>query len=474
MLFTSLSFLMLLSATFALYYLPFLARFQVLILIVASFVFYASAKPWLLAILVLSCAVNAVSSFGIFRSESLAAQRGWAVLGVAVNLGLLVFFKYSRLIFQSLGGDVSQVQGIGGFLLTIPLPIGISFFTFQGISLVIDTFRWKKKGEPIPFFARTFWRHFYNTTFFKAFFPQLIAGPIVKAHQFLPQIGPKRFSELNWEPAFRFLVTGYFLKMVIADNLKDQTFWIAPPYFLGYSTINLAGLLFGYSMQIFADFAGYSLIALGLAEIFGYRLPQNFRFPYVSRTFSEFWTRWHISLSTWLREYLYIPLGGNRKGKGRTYFNLFTVMFLGGLWHGAAWSYAVWGTFHGLALAAERLLQGNSQEKRSHWALDGLRMVFVFAFVTLAWLLFKLPHFGDVIEYVKAMGRNTGLPLNKVMMMLIAIYSLPVLLYHAHHLSEGGALEKRLGEWRFIGYGVMLFLIAVSAGGSGEFIYFQF
>ncbi len=474
MLFTSLAFLMLLGATFALYYLPFLARFQVFILIVASFVFYASAKPWLLAILVLSCAVNAVSSFGIFRSESLAAQRGWAVLGVSVNLGLLLFFKYSRLLFESVGGDLRQVHGIGGFLLTIPLPIGISFFTFQGISLVVDTFRWKKKGEPIPFFARTFWHHFYNTTFFKAFFPQLIAGPIVKAHQFLPQIARKYFSQLRWDTAFRFLVTGYFLKMVIADNLKDQTFWIAQPYFLSLSTLNLAALLFGYSMQIFADFAGYSLIALGLAELFGYRLPQNFRFPYISRSFSEFWTRWHISLSTWLREYLYIPLGGNRSGAGRTYFNLFTVMFLGGLWHGAAWSYAVWGTVHGVILAAERLVHSDKREAASHWAEHALRIAFVFSLVTMAWLLFKLPHFGDVVGYLKAMAHNARLPISKVMLILIALYSIPVLLYHAHHLYASNNPNRGFLKWHFFFYGAMLFLIAVSSGGSGDFIYFQF
>jgi alginate O-acetyltransferase complex protein AlgI len=473
-LFNSLPFLILLAATFALYHFPPFARLQVLILIAASFVFYAYAKPWLLLILILSCTVNAVSSYGIFRSDGVGARRAWAVLGVSVNLGLLLFFKYSRLIYESLGGDASRMGGVGGFLLTIPLPIGISFFTFQGISLVVDTFRWKGKGDPMPFFANRFWRHYYNTTFFKSFFPQLIAGPIVKAYQFLPQIGPKRLRDLNWEAAFRFLVTGYFLKMVVADNLKDQTFWIAPPYFLGYSSVNLAAMLFGYSMQIFADFAGYSLIAMGLAELFGYHLPHNFRFPYISRTFSEFWTRWHISLSTWLREYLYIPLGGNRKGEGRTYANLFIVMFLGGLWHGAAWSYAVWGTFHGVALAVERFFQGNKAGPAAGGWKGGLRVLLVFSLVTLAWLLFKLPRFGDVVEYLAAFGRNLHVPSNKAMVVIIALYSLPVVAYHAHHAYASAHPSALSRGWHYLIYGVMLFMIAASAGGTGEFIYFQF
>ena len=281
MLFTSLPFLILLGITLFLYYVPFLQRAQVLLLIAASFVFYAYSKPWLLLILILSCTINAVSSYGIFRSTGWPARRAWAVLGVGVNLGLLLFFKYSRLLFESFGGNTHELRGVGGFLLTIPLPIGISFFTFQGISLVVDTFRWKQKGSSIPFFPRNFWHHFYNTTFFKAFFPQLIAGPIVKAHQFLPQIGTKYLYRVRWDVAFRFLVTGYFLKMVVADNLKDQTFWILAPYFVTLSSVDLTTMLFGYSMQIFADFAGYSLIALGLAELFGYHLPENFRFPYI-------------------------------------------------------------------------------------------------------------------------------------------------------------------------------------------------
>src|SRR6185503_4842592 len=264
----------------------------------------------------------------------------------------------------------------------------------------------------------SFGAHLRRTLLYLTFFPQLIAGPIAKAHFFYPQIGPKPLSGIDWPLAIRALVTGYFLKMVVADNLQDQTFWIAYPHFLNYSSLNLAAFLFGYSMQIFADFAGYSLIAIGLAALFGYRLPQNFDFPYLSQSFSEFWTRWHMSLSAFLREYLYYPLGGNRKGPLRTYANLMIVMTLGGLWHGAALSYAVWGAWHRAAL--------------------------VFTFVSLAWLLFKLPNFSEAYAYSVALFENYRLPTNPAFLFLITLYSLPVIAYHALHLMRarhGRALD---------------------------------
>jgi alginate O-acetyltransferase complex protein AlgI len=240
----------------------------------------------------------------VYHGREQGRRKLWAAIGVIGNLALLLFFKYSNLLYLSLGGDLGKVDGIGELLISIPLPIGISFFTFQGISLMIDSYRLKESGKPGEFYSADFLRHWYNTTFFKAFFPQLIAGPIVKARQFLPQIGAKFYREIRFDAAFKALVMGYFLKMVVADNLKDQTFWIAVPFFQNLSSPNLILMLVGYSMQIFVDFAGYSLIAVGIAELFRFRLPQNFNYPYIARSFSEFWTRWHISLSSWLKEYL--------------------------------------------------------------------------------------------------------------------------------------------------------------------------
>jgi alginate O-acetyltransferase complex protein AlgI len=319
-----------------------------------------------------------------------------------------------------------------------------------------------------------FRQHLKNTALFKAFFPQLVAGPIVTAPQFYPQIRPKSVGEIHWDGAFRALVLGYFLKMVVADNLADCTLWLFYPSFLRFSRSGLLMLLFGYSIQIFADFAGYSLIAIGWARLFGYELPTNFDFPYLSRSFTEFWHRWHISLSTWLRTYLYFPLGGNRKGPVRTYFNLFAVMFLGGLWHGAAWSYALWGTFHGLALAGERLCRRRVRLPRNRFVEIG-RVLIVFSFVTIAWLFFKLPRIEDVGAFVKALATAKPQRLFFENTYWIFIYTVPVLLYYGLHLIK---LEPRrarvIKEFEFVFLAAMLAGLALNSGSSTRFIYFQF
>jgi len=232
-------------------------------------------------------------------------------------------------------------------------------------------------------------------------------------------------------------------------------------------------LLFGYSIQIFADFAGYSLIAIGLGKLFGYHLPDNFNFPYIASSFSEFWRRWHISLSTWLRDYLYIPLGGNRKGEVRTYINLFIVMLLGGFWHGAAWSYAVWGAAHGFFLLAERFLfksHVNSQ-KRSY-----IGMIIVFFIVTLLWLLFKLTDFNHVIYFLQSVVQNFSMPLKFGMKELtLVLFSVAVITFHICYLmKENSVFRKYFDKSEFIWYGLMAFFIFTNSGSQGEFIYFQF
>lgn len=465
MLFNSLPFFILVLITFVIYYLPLFSRYQISVLVVSSLIFYSYHQPILVLLLLFSCFINIITSYYIVYGD-IRNKKQIAVAGVVLNLIALCFFKYSPLFAKTF---LSSDNSIAEFLISIPLPIGISFFTFQGISLVIDVFKGKyfNNKEVIPL---SFLEHSRRIIFFISFFPQLIAGPIVKAHDFIPQITIKKFSQIPWEDCFKNLVIGYFLKMVIADNLKEFTFWISYPYFMNFKTLPLLGLLFGYSCQIFADFAGYSLIAIGLAYLFGYQLLTNFNFPYIATSFKEFWKRWHISLSSFLMEYLYIPLGGNKKGKARTYFNLMLTMFLGGLWHGAAWSYAVWGIFHGLALAIERLLTDKIKVPKNVLT-EILKASIVFTFVTFAWLLFKLPNFTDVIAFVNSVIKNEGRD-SYVMLFYIFIYSLPVLLYHLHYLSKGWSLNYR--KFEYIPYGVMLFLIATNSGPSGSFIYFQF
>lgn len=503
MLFTSFPFWLLVLLTFFLYYLPKCQKVQVPILIGASFVFYGWSSPSLLLLLWVSIFINAITSFKVAQLSSKTGRLFWAVLGVFSNLVILGLFKYGGLL-TNLGLQIFNVSeqpttGILSLFLHLPLPIGISFYTFQGISLVIDVLREEEMGaeetgsDRALFAPETFREYLFKTSFFISFFPQLVAGPIVKAKDFYPQIQPKSFKDIPWEIVFHSLVVGYFLKMVIADNLKDYTFWISYPYYEGLSTLTNLVLLFGYSMQIFADFAGYSLIAIGIGAAFGYTLPQNFNFPYISRSITEFWRRWHISLSMWLRDYLYIPLGGNRKGHFRTYFNLTIVMALGGLWHGAAWSYAIWGIFHGVGLAVERLLGINQKSRnpnprsRPLWQQvfwDSLRIIVVFCFVSLGWLLFKLPEFDHVVDFLFTLIRNVGVKPALIYIIPVMIFSLPVILYHLPHFPS---LENQITESLEAGYGkvlkrifhdlvfgIMLVLLLLNSGSANEFIYFQF
>lgn len=478
MLFTSFSFFILVAIAFVFYYSTEQQKIQILILIVASFIFYAWNFPALLLLLMLSISVNSVASYSITNTGNKNLKQLYAILGVVLNLTILGFFKYSPLIGSTF---FSKTSTMGQFLVSIPLPIGISFFTFQGISLVVDTFTDKEfslaqnRGEK-------FSKHLAKVSLFKAFFPQLVAGPIVKAHDFIPQIKPKYLSEVDWEICFRSILTGYFLKMVIADNLKDQTYWIAFPWFSDISLSGLLTLLFGYSMQIFADFAGYSLIAIGIAALFGYRLMDNFLFPYISTSFSEFWRRWHISLSNFLKEYLYIPLGGNRRGRGRTYINLLLTMMLGGLWHGAAWNYAVWGVYHGSLLASERFVKESFNFKSLFNLPQGIVLfikgILVFTAVSFGWLLFKLPNFTQVINYLQAIVNNELFRVQDIdIIFFILIYSIAIIAYHFIYIYRGIEHDfglKRLKKIEPIVYGMMLFLLLSNRGSSGDFIYFQF
>ena len=466
MLFNSFIFLELVIVTFVLYYIPLLSKFQIPMLIISSLLFYSYSQPELVILLLVSVTINIVSSYYIVYGTN---KKSYAVFGVVCNLGILIFFKYGPLIAATFFG---QTNTVGNFFVNMPLPIGISFFTFQGISLVVDVYSQKFKDNKL-LVPRSFIQHAERILFFKSFFPQLVSGPIVKAHDFIPQIKTKFLSEIAWESCFKSIVAGYFLKLVIADNLNDFTFRIAHPFFLGQSSFVLITLLYGYSCQIFADFAGYSLIAIGISKLFGYNLMDNFNFPYISTSFKEFWKRWHISLSSFLMEYLYIPLGGNKKGKIRTYVNLMIVMLLGGLWHGASWSYALWGIFHGLALAIERLFNDNFKIKLSTPVLI-LKGILVFGYVSLAWLLFKLPDLNHVAEYFKCIYKNSKLETNIRIIIYIVTYSYPIIIYHLLYLFKRKYEHINLKKLEFLFYAVMIFLIFTNSSSSESFIYFQF
>lgn len=468
MLFNSFIFIALLLVTFILYYIPRLGKYQIAILILASLVFYSYDQFEFVLLLLFSAGVNIVTSYYVVYGN-VKRRKILALTGVIANLCILAFFKYSPLISLTF---LDPNESIGRFLLHLPLPIGISFFTFEGISLLMDV--WKEKyveGKRIV--NKSLVKHAQHTLFFISFFPHLIAGPILKAHQFFPQMKQKYFKEIQWEAAFKNLTIGYFLKMVVADNLKDFTHLMSEPYY--FSSITLLLMLFGYSFQMFADFAGYSLIAIGLAKLFVYNFSINFNFPYISTTFKEFWKRWHISLSTFLMEYLYFPLGGSRKGKARTYLNLIITMTLGGLWHGVSWTYALWGFGHGMALAIERFIEDKIKIKQNYFTKI-IGCIIVFTFFSLAWIVFRSST-RESISFVYYLRENITKSLTMLDIHLIVfmfVYSLPVVLYHIAYLCKDKKYWPQFKRVEYFFYAIMLFLIATNSGTTGSFIYFQF
>ncbi len=478
MLFNSWTFAIFLPLVFLLYHAVRRAGWQVGVLIVASFVFYGWHTPWLVLLLIASTALNAAAAQALMSPGTPVVRRRWVLTGaLAFNLGALAFFKYAGLLARTLLPESWRAQL--PWLGAIPLPSGISFYTFQGISLVMESWRAGPAGFPglaPPLGARAVaWFH-ARVWFFKAFFPQLVSGPIVKAGEFFHQIGVKRWGDVDWDGAMRKLVLGFFLKLVVADNLKEATGVLHYPEFLELPRLNLLLLLYGFSFQILADFAGYSLIAQGLAKLFGYELPINFNHPYLAVSITEFWRRWHISLSSWLRQYLYLPLGGNRRGEARTYINLFLVMFLGGLWHGAAWGFAIWGTAHGLLLAFERFTGvGRGHPEDWPWWRRVLGIAVTFNLVSLLWLLFKLPDIRQAGAYLGCLATNPGGILPQYAFVTL-LFGLPVVLHHLWGALRTGSVlpTARWHHAETAVYGVLLAAIWVNAGTPGDFIYFQF
>ncbi len=322
-------------------------RLYVVGLLLLSWVFYGWHVPAYLALLLLSTGVDYVAARAIAAAPAASAgrRRAWLAASLAVNLGLLGYFKYGGFLAANLAAVLGESAGSAWRVI---LPVGISFYTFQSMSYTIDVYRGVVRAEP----------SFARFACYVAFFPQLVAGPIVRAGDFLYQLGryrPLRLRVLG-EGAY-LIVRGLFLKMVVADNLGRvvDSHWAEAAAGAGDGWVAFSLLVF-FACQLFCDFAGYTDIARGVAYHLGFRLPINFDAPYLATTFSDFWRRWHISLSTWFRDYVYVPLGGNRRGGARTALNLLLVMLAAGLWHGANWTFVLWGALHGVAVAGERML----------------------------------------------------------------------------------------------------------------------
>lgn len=492
MLFNSWEFLILLLITLACFYaVPRSAAqkcIQTTIFIIASAIFYAWEDWRLLSLLIISCGGNAAATVHILSKKAAGDDAGvkrWVKGAVILNLVLLGLFKYAGLIVSSIPGIPQQWVS---WVCSIPLPIGISFYTFHGISMVVDMSRGKVHAydrmiqtEPK---SRLYTITMRDMGLYLLMFPQLIAGPIIKAHYFWPQLKAKLWNNIDWARALRYLVTGYFFKMVVADNLAPVTEVLTSAEYIRQADgITLLILLLGYSVQIFADFGGYSMIAIGLAALFGYRFPINFNFPYISTSLTQFWQRWNMTLSAWLKDYLYIPLGGNRKGAVRTYINLFLVMFLGGLWHGADWKFALWGSMHGLVLAAERFVMHTSWGKKMQIP-QWISIPYCLVIVCGLWTTFLMPDIETVqLFFVQVCSRFCCSPaalISNPAIYSVAVFSSFIILYHIW----GWRRENRQkhtpylrGTLSFRGacvYGFMLFMILTNSGPQCGFVYFQF
>jgi len=381
--FVSRDFALLLLVVLALLVMVRPVRWRKAIVLGASCVFYGYWDWRFLAMIIFVTVLDYAIALRMADSPDPRRRKALLVLSLVVNLGLLAVFKYFNFFIGSLGLLLAPL-GWQLATLQIILPVGISFYTFETLSYVIDVYRGTAKPT----------RSLLDYAVFVTFFPRLVAGPIMRASHFLPQLErgvPLKFE--NIVDGSQIFIRGMFKKIVIADNvsmLVDRVY--AAPALFAPATVWLSVL--AYSIQILCDFSGYSDMAIGLGRMLGFDLPMNFNLPYTAQSIGEFWRRWHISLSTWLRDYLYIPLGGSRRGTARTYANLMITMLLGGLWHGASWDFVFWGGLHGLYLAVERLLGvGRSGREGEGWKfpLSWLKAVAVFMLVSVTWIFFRSP-----------------------------------------------------------------------------------
>ena len=445
-------------------------RLRLLFLLGASYFFYAQSGARFLALIWACSSADYLLSHAIGRAQDSHARKAWLGLTVVMNLGVLGYFKYTKF-----GLDTAQA-GLDALGIHVPvpivsvaLPVGISFFTFESMSYVIDVYR--KEIEPHPSYLE------YLT--FVAFFPHLVAGPIVRPRDLLPQLArPPRFDEHEASAALLLIATGLLKKLAIADylglNLVDRVF-DAPTQ---YSALECYVAIVGYAVQIYTDFSGYTDIAIGSAALLGVRFPANFAAPYQAHDLVDFWRRWHISLSTWLRDYLYIPLGGNRHGRLRTYLNLIATMVLGGLWHGPKWTFVVWGGLHGVALACNRAFRERFGDvlRGTPW-LRAVSTAATFHFVLVAWVFFRADSFRQARAVFGELGTLTTYHPN-LDPRVLGVLALGLGMHFLPQKLEV-TLRERFSALPGILQGLALFavLLLVRRMASAEavpFVYFQF
>lgn len=471
MLFNSLSFVVFLIIVLVLYYSKiFNWTGKKRMLLLSSYIFYGLWNPPLVILLWISTIVDWTSGNKLAAEVNQRKRKFWLLLSMFVNLGFLAFFKYGDFLLENF---VLLLNSIGIEFTAQPmdiiLPMGISFYTFQTMSYTIDMY----KGKIKP--ARTF----LDFALYVTFFPQLVAGPIVRAKDLITQFYEEKKATANQFIWGVFLLTiGLFQKVVMADTLlADTSDAIFGSGKILHSIDTWVGTI-AFSGQIFFDFAGYSTCAIGIALMLGIILPDNFRYPYASLGFSEFWKRWHISLSSWLKDYLYIPLGGNRHGITKMYVALMLTMLLGGLWHGAAWTFIVWGGLHGAYLILEKLQKKYLPFKITKW--NGLFLAFItFSCVNITWVFFRAREFDTAWNMIKSMfylqtGGEKILSSFDIIKVSVVIGILFLCHWIMRNTSMKEASQKTSPIVLGIFWAIIFFLICIAQGSGEQFIYFQF
>ena len=455
-------------------------------LLVASYFFYACYQPALLFLIILTTLISWFASRQIEKSESKTVRKLWLALTLIVCLGVLFFYKYFDFLSLSayslvtlLGGEVSLVT------LNLVLPVGVSFYTFQTLSYVIDIYRGDIESE----------KNFFFYALFVSFFPQLVAGPIERPSNLIPQL--KETHPWKNEDAIKgakHMLVGFFKKIVVADTISVyvDAVYHNPENASGLGVL-LATCLF--TVQIYCDFSGYTDIAIGCARVMGIRLMKNFDHPYRARSIKEFWSRWHISLSTWFRDYLYIPLGGNRKGKARRLLNLFIVFLVSGLWHGASWTFVLWGALHGIYQIVGHLTKPTRERLteriglHKHEKLLSLWQNFVtVALVNFAWLFFRARTVGEAFNLIKKLFTAWDIPITEIfkpmgftvvgaliaLFAILTLFLIDRLLVHEDAEDGSSVLVDNGAFIFFIWVILLLWIVLLSKGLSSTFIYFQF
>ena len=478
MLFNSFEFLIFLSTVFILYWFVFNKnlRVQNSLIVISSYVFYSFWDYRFLSLIILSTIIDFSIGLNIPKYKSNKVRKLLLWSSVIFNVSVLGFFKYYNFfidswidLFSLVGYEIKSV-----WTLNIILPVGISFYTFQTISYIIDIYKGKIKPT----------KDFISFAFFVSYFPQLVAGPIERATNLLPQITRKReFKYEQGVQGLRLILLGMLKKVVIADSLAP----IVDDIFSNYQDFDGGVLWLGavyFAFQIYCDFSGYSDIAIGTSKLFGFEIMSNFKFPYFSRNIGEFWRRWHISLSTWFRDYLYIPLGGSQKGRLVSIRNIVIIFLVSGFWHGASWTFIFWGLFHSSLFIPSFLLKTNRKYTASIIGentklpsfLEFLQVVTTFLLVTIAWVIFRSDNIIDSFKYIYKMIFEINFPSShkRGILFLFIIIILDWVIRRNERQGIFLTLSSRVLRYLFYSVIIFILLLMILGNKTNDFIYFQF